>query len=224
MADYCTRCGRPLPESGVCPCTRRKTRAPRRANPFVTVLRNLPRLWRSYFRDPIATTRRAGERRDWITGVMMLLLVELLSFLSVVVLTLRTAPARFFAAAAQWATAGLVCPLLAMAAMLGVTYALSLMLRMRPDLRTMLAVTGVGSVLPLSALALSTLLTLAYAPLFAAGTVLLLASWLVSFFVMVYQVLTVRLRTSTMLLLIGAMSAVYAVIDLCRDWLLAALA
>lgn len=224
MAGYCTRCGRPLPDSGVCPCTRQRRSAPRRgANPLLTVLVNLPRLWRSYFRDPISTPRLAAERRDWITGVAMLILLEAMSLLSVLMLTLRYGSARFFLAAPQWATAGLVCPLVAMAAMLGLTYALSSMSGVRPEIRATLAVAGVSAVLPLSVLTVSAFLSLIHIALFTVGAVLTVAAWIVSFFVMLYQVLNLRLNTLSILMLVGSMALIYGAVAFSRSWLLAAL-
>lgn len=223
MTEYCTHCGRPLPESGICPCRKRKPSARHRKSPLVTVLQNLPRLWRSYFRDPISTPRLAGERRDWITGTAMMLLIELLSLLGVVTLTLRYASSRFLTAAPQWLTAGLVCPLLSIGLMFGTIYALCSMARMRPDIPAMLAVIGVGSVLPVSALAVSLVLSLFHVSLFTVGTILAIAAWLISFFVMVYQVFNVRLNTASILLLLGALSASYGVVALCRNWLLSSL-
>ena len=224
MAGYCTRCGRPLPDSGVCPCMRQRKTAPRRGgNPLLTVLVNLPRLWRSYFRDPISTPRLAGERRDWITGVAVLLLLEAMSLLSALMLTLRYGSARFFLAAPQWATAGLVCPLLVMAAMIGVIYALSGLSRMQPDIRTVLAVMGVSAVLPLSALTVSAILSLIHISLFTVGTVLTVAAWIVSFFVMLYEVLGLRLNTLSILTLVGPMALIYGAVAFSRSWLLAAI-
>lgn len=224
MAGYCTKCGRPLPDNGICPCTLQSKPAPKaQQNPIVTVLVNLPRLWRSYFRDPIATPRLAGERRDWITGAAMLILLELVSFLSVLMLTLRYGMARFFFVVPQWSTAGLVCPLVAMAAMFGMTYLLSAMSGMRADFRTVIAVLGVSAVLPLSLLVVSALLSLVHLSLFTVFTVLIFASWIVSFFVMLYQVLNLRLNLLSMLALIGGMAIVYAAVAFSRNWLLAAL-
>ena len=224
MAGYCTKCGRPLPDDGICPCTQQNKPAPKaQQNPIVTVLIHLPRLWRSYFRDPIATPRLAAERRDWLTGAAMLLLLELVSFLSVLMLTLRYGMARFFFAAPQWSTAGLVCPLVAMGAMFGMTYLLSALSGMRADFRTVIAVLGVSAVLPLSLLVVSAFLSLVHLSLFTVFTVLIFASWIVSFFVMLYQVLNLRLNLLSMLALIGGMAIVYAAVAFSRNWLLAAL-
>lgn len=223
MAGYCTRCGRPLPENGICPCTMQKRPARKAPNPIATVLLNLPRLWRSYFLDPISTPRRAGERRDWITGAAMLLLLELVSFLSVLLLTMRYGARRFFFIAPQWATAGLVCPLVVMGAMLGVIYALMAMSRMKPELRTVLAVLGVSAVLPLSLLTVTMLLSLIHVSLFSIGCVLTVVAWIVTSFVMLYEVLGIRLNLATIGVLIGSMAAIYWIMDFCRNWLVSAL-
>lgn len=225
MAGYCTRCGRPLPDSGVCPCTLQQAPAPvnKAPNPVLTVLVNLPRLWRSYFLDPVGTPRKAGERRDWITGTAMLALLEIVSFLSVLMLTLRYAPYRFIFIVPQWATAGLVCPLLVMGAMFGVICALMAMSRMKLDLRTVLAVLGVSAILPLSLLAVTALLSMIHFSLFTIGCVLTVVAWIVSSFVLLYEVIGLRLNIPSMLTLVGSMALIYLIFNFSRNWLIVAL-
>lgn len=59
MAGFCTRCGRPLPESGICPCTQQpqQPQAPKEPSAFGLAIKGLPQLWLSYCKDPIGTTR-----------------------------------------------------------------------------------------------------------------------------------------------------------------------
>ena len=86
MAGFCTRCGRPLPESGICPCTQQaqqpqyqqpqhqqpqQPQAPKEPSAFGLAIKGLPQLWLSYCKDPIGTTRKAVEKHDFLSGILM---------------------------------------------------------------------------------------------------------------------------------------------------------
>lgn len=109
MAGFCTKCGKPLPESGVCPCTMQQQPVMQQQPPVMRQqppaaqqgyvapqysaspskvgmalggsLKNLPNLWVGYFRDPVGTTRLAADKRDAVSGAWMLALQIVLSLL-----------------------------------------------------------------------------------------------------------------------------------------------
>ena len=209
---YCTKCGKPLPENGVCSCTARREAA------FLNALRSLPALWRAYFRNPVALTRRMGERRDWLRGLVVLLATLLASLLSTLVFALRFS-GGFALAFAPWVTAGLFAPVLAVALCAGVLYALTSLAKMRVDFRTVAAVLGVNAMLPLTLTAASVLLTLIHPLAFHILSYLALAAWGVSFFAAVYEVFSLRVDRVNLLVLTGGLAAAYAIVILLRGWL-----
>ena len=122
MAGFCTRCGRPLPESGICPCTQQaqqpqyqqpqhqqpqQPQAPKEPSAFGLAIKGLPQLWLSYCKDPIGTTRKAVEKHDFLSGILMAAVTYIAVFFATLVYALRL-DSHFPAVA--WLGASLLMP------------------------------------------------------------------------------------------------------------------
>lgn len=219
MADYCNKCGRPLPESGVCSCetkTGGRVRAERSLDGFL-------QLWLGCLRDPVGAMRRGAERRDFRSGLTLLLASVAVSLLSVLVLTLRYAASRITRAAVQWLVTGLFTPVIAAVLTFLLLYALTAMARMRVDVRSVVAAIGTGAVLPVTVVALSVVLSLFHQTVFTVFCVVSFAAWALSFFMLVTQVFSIRLTPAVCGVMVAGMTAGYFAVALLRDWMLAAL-
>lgn len=219
MADYCNKCGRPLPESGVCSCetkTGSRVRAERSLDGFL-------QLWLGCLRDPVGAMRRGAERRDFRSGLTLLLASVAVSLLSVLVLTLRYAASRITRAAVQWLVTGLFAPVIAAVLTFLLLYALTAMARMRVDVRSVVAAIGTGAVLPVTVVALSVVLSLFHQTVFTVFCVVSFAAWALSFFMLVTQVFSIRLTPAVCGVMVAGMTAGYFAVALLRDWMLAAL-
>lgn len=119
MAGFCTKCGRPLPESGVCPCTMQQPQyqqqsqyqqpqyqqpqyqqqyqqpqyqqpaAPQQPSAFGLAMKNLPKLWLAYFKNPIGATRKAVEQKDFLSGIILAVITYISVFFATLVYVLR---------------------------------------------------------------------------------------------------------------------------------------
>lgn len=219
MADYCNKCGRPMPESGVCSCetkTGGRVRAERSLDGFL-------QLWLGCLRDPVGAMRRSAERRDFRSGLTLLLASVAVSLLSVLVLTLRYAASRITRAAVQWLVTGLFTPVIAAVLTFLLLYALTAMARMRVDVRSVVAAIGTGAVLPVTVVALSVVLSLFHQTVFTVFCVVSFAAWALSFFMLVTQVFSIRLTPAVCGVMVAGMTAGYFAVALLRDWMLAAL-
>lgn len=219
MAGYCNKCGRPLPESGVCSCETKAT-GRRRAE---RSLDGLLRLWVGCLKDPAGVSRLSAERRDFRSGLTLLLASVAVSLLSVLLLTLRYAASRITRAAVQWLVTGLFAPVIAAVLTFLLLYALTSITRMRVDLRSVVAAIGTGAVLPMTVVALSVVLSLFHQTVFTVFCVLSFAAWALSFFLLVTQVFSIRLTPAVCGVMVAGMTAGYFAVALLRDWMLAAL-
>lgn len=209
----CTKCGRVVPENGVCICQKRR--------PVAYALRSIPVLWRVYWRDPVALTRRLGERRDWLRGLLVLLAALAASILSTLSFSLRYA-SGFAHVFVPWITTGVFAPLITIAASFGILYLLTALAKMRVDLRAATAMLGVNAMLPLTLMTASVLLSLLHPYVFHALSLLALLAWCVSFFSVLYEGFSLRMNSLSLLVLVGGMAVPCAAVVLLRNWLVTA--
>lgn len=227
MADFCPRCGKPLPVSGPCPCggaSQRKYQNRNASMSFSSALSNLPALVVGYFRDPVATSRLAMEKRDYHGGFLMMIFAVVFSVLSTLFVSLRYCGGRFDRVAIEWLVTGTVSPVLALVGTFLLLYALTSIAGLRMDVRGAIALMGTNLILPLICLLLSMVFSLVHLTIFQLFCVLTFASWAVSFFLMTAQVLGIRLTMPAALVSVGGMTAAYLSISFLRDWLVAAFA
>lgn len=227
MTGYCTKCGRLLPDDGICPCTMGKVSVMRRrrkcGGEIDKAVHELPSLWLRYLKDPVGASRLAQERREYSDGLTLMAATVLMSFLSTVLFTLRYSADHFGRAVLRWAVTGLFAPVIAMLLTFGLVYALTALARMRVDIRSVIAAIGAGTVLPLTLLAASVVLSLIHISVFYIFCVMIFAAWAVSVFLLISQVFGIRLSLVNCLITVGSMTLGYYAVSLLRDWMLAGL-
>lgn len=225
MAGYCTQCGRPLPDDGICPCARRQTRTKRRTRggTLDKAVHALPSLWLRYLKDPVGASRLAQERCETSNALTMMAATVLLSFLSTALFTLRYAADHFGRAVLRWSLTGLLAPVLALLLTFGLVYTLTALAKMRVNVRSVIAAIGANTALPLTLLAASVVLSLLHMTVFYVFCVLLFASWAVAAFLLISQVFGVRFTLTSCLVTVGFMALGYYAVALLRDWMLAGL-
>lgn len=227
MAGFCTNCGRPLPDSGICPCQRKRTRfsarGRKRGGELDKAVHALPSLWARYLKDPVGASRLAQERCETSNGLTMMAATVLLSFLSAVTFTIRYAADHFGRAVLRWAVTGLLAPVIAILLTFALIYALTAVSKMRVNFRSVVAAVGANTAIPLTLLAASIVLSMIHISVFYVFCVLLFASWAAAVFLLISQVFGVRLSLLNCLITIGAMALGYYAVSLLRDWMLAGL-
>lgn len=206
MAGFCTRCGRPLPESGICPCTQQpqqpqyqqpqhqqpqQPQAPKEPSAFGLAIKGLPKLWLSYCKDPIGTTRKAVEKHDFLSGILMAAVTYIAVFFATLVYALRL---DYHFPAVAWLGASLLMPVAGFGLTLLATLVLTKVAKVPSDFKGMLASSGLGMTFP-ATLAVVTV-----------GTLL--------------QVYGVKLNLVTILLCVAFCIAGYYVVSGLRDWFL----
>ena len=206
MAGFCTRCGRPLPESGICPCTQQaqqpqyqqpqhqqpqQPQAPKGPSAFGLAIKGLPQLWLSYCKDPIGTTRKAVEKHDFLSGILRAAVTYIAVFFATLVYALRL-DSHFPAVA--WLGASLLMPVAGFGLTLLATLVLTKVTKVPSEFKGMLASSGLG----IASFAVWAVVTV--------GTLL--------------QVYGVKLNLVTILLCVAFCIAGYYAVSGLRDWFL----
>lgn len=258
MAGFCTKCGRPLPENGVCPCTMQQENAapqqgytppqgyapqqqgyvpqqqgydpqqgytpPQYSTSPSKVgmvlggsLKNLPNMWVGYFRDPVGTTRLASEKKDYVSGLIMMGLSVIFTLLGTLFFGLihlnEVTYWEFGDLVLPWLGITFLGPIVAYVITIGLLYILTAIAKMRVDFRSVIAIVGVNSVLPVVLLAVTMLAGMISPIVFEIFAVLLCAAWVIGFFTSVLQVLNIKMNiVNTFVLLLGITVAVYAIV------------
>lgn len=204
---------RPRPERRPRRRVQREYAAPTLGEAF----RGLPKVMRYYLTDPAGTSRRMAENRQWLTGVLLMLLTVAMSFVSTFLFGVRYC-SYFSKIMMEWITAGVVTPILAYVLNFALLYCLTALARMRVDIRAVFAAVGVNSILALVLLAASSLLSLISYSIFTVMSVLILLAWLVSFYLEVFQVFSIRMNIVNMTVLILGLTVTFFAVTLLRDW------
>ena len=232
MAGFCTRCGRPLPESGICPCTQQpqqpqyqqpqhqqpqQPQAPKEPSAFGLAIKGLPQLWLSYCKDPIGTTRKAVEKHDFLSGILMAAVTYIAVFFATLVYALRL-DSHFPAVA--WLGASLLMPVAGFGLTLLTTLVLTKVAKVPSDFKGMLASSGLGMTFPATLAAGSIVLLLVYPGLISLLGIASFAVWAVVTVGTLLQVYGVKLNLVTILLCVAFCIAGYYVVSGLRDWFL----
>ena len=232
MAGLCTRCGRPLPESGICPCTQQpqqpqyqqpqhqqpqQPQAPKEPSAFGLAIKGLPKLWLSYCKDPIGTTRKAVEKHDFLSGILMAAVTYIAVFFATLVYALRL-DSHFPAVA--WLGASLLMPVAGFGLTLLATLVLTKVTKVPSDFKGMLASSGLGMTFPATLAAGSIVLLLVYPGLISLLGVASFAVWAVVTVGTLLQVYGVKLNLVTILLCVAFCIAGYYAVSGLRDWFL----
>lgn len=235
MAGFCTRCGRPLPESGICPCTQQpqqpqyqqpqhqqpqqpqQPQAPKEPSAFGLAIKGLPQLWLSYCKDPIGTTRKAVEKHDFLSGILMAAVTYIAVFFATLVYALRL---DYHFPAVAWLGASLLMPVAGFGLTLLATLVLTKVAKVPSDFKGMLASSGLGMTFPATLAAGSIVLLLVYPGLISLLGVASFAVWAVVTVGTLLQVYGVKLNLVTILLCVAFCIAGYYVVSGLRDWFL----
>ncbi len=226
MAEFCTNCGRPLPENGICPCQSGRARTAsrgRKRGEIDKAVHALPSLWIRYLKDPVGASRLAQERCETANGLTILAATVLLSFLSVVVFVLRYAADHFGRAVLRWAATGLFAPVIAAILTFALIYTLTALSKMRVNFRAAIAAVGAMTALPMTLLAASIFLSLIHMTVFTVFCAAIFAAWALAVFLLISQVFGIRLNLVNCLITIGFMTLGYFAVALLRDWMIAGL-
>lgn len=290
MAGFCTKCGRPLPENGICSCSMQPENmtppqgsappqgyapqqgymppqgyapqqgymppqgsapqqgymppqgyapqqgyaplqgyvppqynpVPKQDSAFVAALKNLPNLFLGYFRDPVGASRLASEKKDFLSGLIIMAMSVILTLFGTLFFALvHYSGYGYFGfgwVAPRWIGLSFLAPILAFGITIGLIYLLSLIAKANLDFRSVLAVVGVNAILPVCLLAVSMLAGMISVVVFEIFAVLMCAAWVVSFFTAVFQVFDIKMNIVNTLLLIAGLAIAFYVIVLLVTW------
>lgn len=87
--------------------SRSSRRAPKEPSAFGLAIKGLPQLWLSYCKDPIGTTRKAVEKHDFLSGILMAAVTYIAVFFATLVYALRL---DYHFPAVAWLGASLLMP------------------------------------------------------------------------------------------------------------------
>ena len=202
---------------------RRAASAPARSSPpkepsaFGLAIKGLPQLWLSYCKDPIGTTRKAVEKHDFLSGILMAAVTYIAVFFATLVYALRL-DSHFPAVA--WLGASLLMPVAGFGLTLLTTLVLTKVAKVPSDFKGMLASSGLGMTFPATLAAGSIVLLLVYPGLISLLGVASFAVWAVVTVGTLLQVYGVKLNLVTILLCVAFCIAGYYVVSGLRDWFL----
>ena len=246
MAGFCTSCGKPLPENGVCSCQTQQPpvqqqsyqqqsyqQQPYQQQPYVqpqpvyivrpqgpSVFGEYMKKLVAYFKDPAGTTRSVLEKKDIASGGITMAAAVLFTLLGTMLFILIRDWFDFGDVVPAWIVLGLFGPVLAYGITFGILFALTKMAKINVDPIGLISAVGFSSILPVALLAVSMLLGMISAVVFEIFAVLMFAAWIVNVFTLVFQVLDIKLNLIGTLLLIGGMAVAYYIIIMLLNWLI----
>lgn len=232
MAGFCSNCGRPLPDDGVCPCTipqptsyQAPDYAPPRKGPsaFGLAMKNLPRLLSGYFKNPVRTSQLAAENRDFLSGLLLVGFAMVLTLFGTLFFALvhLVNPLRSFGSIVpQWLVISLFAPAIAVGVTTLAVYCVSAVSGLKLPLLSVLSAVGVNCILPTLLLALSMVASLISPIIFELLAVMMVASWVLSFFMILYQVFGVRLNILSILVGIACLVVGFYIVSMLLGWFL----
>ena len=182
-------------------------------------MKNLPRLLGGYFKDPVRTTQLAAEKRDFLSGLIMVGITTVLALFGLLFFGLVQFR-NFGNYVPAWIVTGLFAPIVACGITVGLLYALTAIARMRVDFRSVLAIAGVNCIIPAVLLAASMFLSMISGTIFMIFATLMLIAWIVTFFMCVFQVLGLKMNIISIIVLIGGITVAYYVVLLMQYWFL----
>ena len=191
--------------------------APKEPSAFGLAIKGLPQLWLSYCKDPIGTTRKAVEKHDFLSGILMAAVTYIAVFFATLVYALRL-DSHFPAVA--WLGASLLMPVAGFGLTLLTTLVLTKVAKVPSDFKGMLASSGLGMTFPATLAAGSIVLLLVYPGLISLLGVASFAVWAVVTVGTLLQVYGVKLNLVTILLCVAFCIAGYYVVSGLRDWFL----
>jgi len=224
MAKICSKCGKPIVEGSICPCRKAKRGASAGAEKNTGYVQGLLRLCVQYFRDPVATARQCGERREFVNGTILMGATVLLSALGTLIFSLTrlvgTVYPDFSSAAMAWFSCGILTPVLIYGLTFGALYLLTMIVGMRVDFFSVLAVVGVHSIFPGAFLGLSAILAPFSPYVFEIFGLFAMVAWIVTFLTSVFQNFHMKMSVISMgLLLLIFAGACYLLLHM-TTWLL----
>lgn len=191
--------------------------APKEPSAFGLAIKGLPQLWLSYCKDPIGTTRKAVEKHDFLSGILMAAVTYIAVFFATLVYALRL-DSHFPAVA--WLGASLLMPVAGFGLTLLATLVLTKVTKVPSDFKGMLASSGLGMTFPATLAAGSIVLLLVYPGLISLLGVASFSVWAVVTVGTLLQVYGVKLNLVTILLCVAFCIAGYYAVSGLRDWFL----
>lgn len=233
MAGFCTSCGKPLPESGVCECRaqqpvqQKPVQQPAQQPQAVYIVRQGPsafsnymKVLTGYLKDPVGTTRSTMEKKDIVSAGITAGAAILLTLLGTMFFTLVQDLFDFGDVAPAWIVVSIFAPILAYGITFGALFALTKMSKINVDPVGLISAVCVNSIIPVCLLAVSMLLGMVSPVIFEIFAVLMFAAWIVNVFTMVFQVLNIKMNIVNTMLLIVCMAAAFYIIVMLMSWLI----
>ena len=246
---FCTQCGKPLPEDGVCACGAQSEmpqqpmaqQAPAYQPPYVpypqqpyapypqqpmapvrqgpSVFSKFSKTFLAYLKDPVGTSRNVMDRRDIVGGGLAAALCSVLILLGSM-LYIVARDFDFGSRIPAWIVMSLFAPVVAIGITFCVLFALAKIAKLPVDPVGLLAATSVNSLLPACLLAASTLLGMIGTAVFEIFAILMFAAWAVTTFTMIFQVLNIKMNIISISLLTVGMAVAYIFVIMILNWFL----
>ncbi|MDR0890474.1 MAG: hypothetical protein LBM28_07550 [Oscillospiraceae bacterium] len=218
MANFCNRCGQPLPEDGVCPCTQAPAAYPAtsQSGALQEKLKQLPALSLRFFKNPVLAIREAVAERDMLSGLLIMAFSVIATLLATLFFALRVEYGGF--AAGAWIVTAIFAPLITFALTAGALFLLLTLAKKAVDFKAILAAVGVGALLPACLTLVGAIATLIAPDLYGYFGTIITAAWVIITIATVAQVFNLKMTLPviiTLIVLVAVQS--YAVNEL-NSW------
>ncbi len=227
---FCMKCGRPLPESGICECAAQQPAVPQpvyqqpyqqayqqpvvpqqpyqkptNPNGFAASLRKLPAMILDYLKDNAGTARSLNQQSNLNHGLAFLLLTFAVNLLATLLPGLVLDCVSSFNFFVHWLITILLGPAIAYGIGIGMVYALTATNKIKAEFNGVLSVVGVSSTLPMGLLALSMILSLVdpAGRVLAFFAMVIVLAWLLSVLAATLQTYDIKLNILNLLIVIG---------------------
>lgn len=243
MAGYCVKCGRPLPENGVCSCTQAVPQQPVYQQPYQqpgyqqmpypqgqpiyvqvkqgpSAFQKFGKVLGGYFKDPVGTTRAAYEQKDVSSSAIIMCIDILLVLLGTLFFALVRDVFDFGDLVPAWLIVSLFAAPLAYMITLGLAMLAGNLSGTKLDGAGTFAAVGVSGILPTCMLLATMLLGMISAYIFEIFAIMLIATWAVTAMTLIIQVLRVKMNIVNTLVLIVGFTAAFILTYVLMNWFL----
>ena len=192
---------------------------PSEPSAFGAAIGGLPKKFINYVKDPVATTRKAIEKEDFLGGLIALVVAVIACFTTTLAYDLRWASGFAFG---QWLVVGMFTPVVAGGLTLLLHFVLSKVTKKKVSFKALVAATGTNALVP-AALTLLLLIPVMFSTSFyGIFGVVILAIWAIATVLTAAQAFEFKMNWLSLLIILGFFVVAYYTVSAMSDWFIEA--
>ena len=270
MAGFCTKCGTPLPDSGVCPnCAPQQPvyqqpayqqpeqpvyqqpvyqqpiyqqpvyqqpvyqqpvyqqpvqpqyqqpaqpQQPSEPSAFGAAIGGLPKKFINYVKDPVGTTKKSIEDKDFLGGIIALVVAVIACFTATLAYDLRFGRGFAFG---QWFVVGTFTPIVAAGLTLLLFFVLSKVSKTKASFKSLVAATGTNTLLPAALTLVMMVFVMTASSFYSIFAVIIFAVWAIATVLTAAKAFEFKMNWLTLIIMVGFFLVAYYTVTAMSDW------